>query len=326
MKDYGELPGGKKELEKLLFPFYTTYPAKLWSKFRWWKKSSLKTKLKSLNKNQKWLTIIDRLGAPGDALITSIVIREIKQHYPRIKINCITPNPLLIRLDPHIDSINAKESFYSFDSTYWEFIVRKESEINIVEHSLRKLNIYKYEYNSYFYLSQDEHFWAQNKIAQLGFTKPIIAFCSKSKEIVKNWPENYWEELIEKLTKTFSIIHLGDQTEPNFSFVERFAGLCSMRESAALLSKAHLFVGPDSLLMHIANGFNIPSVIIFGGSRPINSLGYRENINLGSSPTCSPCWIHQGYESCKENLKCMHEISVNKVFSSINMLMKKSHE
>ena len=66
------------------------------------------------------------LGAPGDALITANVIRCIKERYPKLKINCITPHPELIRLDPNIDSINQPETFYSFDSTYWELIVRRK--------------------------------------------------------------------------------------------------------------------------------------------------------------------------------------------------------
>lgn len=323
MIDYGEIPGGKNELKELLFPFHTTYPVKLWSKFRWWKNSSLSVMLPKLNKDRMWLTVIDRLGAPGDALITANVIRGIKQQFPNVRINCITPNPDLIRFDPNIESINMKETFYSFDSTYWELIVKKERKLNVVEHSLARLKIYNCNYKASFYLSSDEILWAKNKMENLGFTKPILAICSKSKEVVKNWPESFWQELIEKLTGTFSIIHLGDQTEPKFNFVDRFAGHCSMRESAALLSKVDFFVGPDSLLMHLANGLNIPSVIIFGGSRPIRCFGYKENINLGSSPTCSPCWIHQGYEECNENLKCMHEISVRTVFSSIQTLTKK---
>lgn len=323
MKDYGEIPGGKNELKELLFPFHTKYPLKLWSKFRWWKNSRLSPRLHKLNKNRNWLTVIDRLGAPGDALITANVIRGIKQKYPGIKINCITPNPDLIKLDPDIDSINAKESFYSFDSSYWELIERKEKLLNVVQHSLIGLEIYNFDYKAKYYLSQDEIAWAANKISKLDLTKPILAICSKSKEVVKNWPESFWQELIEKLIGTFSIIHLGDHTEPTFKFVQRFAGHCSIRESAALLSKANFFVGPDSLLMHLANGLDVPSVIIFGGSRPVSCFGYKENVNLGTSPTCSPCWIHQGYEYCNENLKCLNEISVNKVFSSIQMLMIK---
>jgi ADP-heptose:LPS heptosyltransferase len=90
-----------------------------------------------------------------------------------------------------------------------------------------------------------------------------------------------------------------------------------MRESAAILSKASYFIGPDSLLMHIANGLDIPSTIIFGGSRPVGCFGYSENINLSSTPECSPCWIHKGYNECKNNLICMNEISTAFVLDSL---------
>ena len=322
MKDYGQIPGGKIELQPLLYPFHQTYPHKLWSKYRWFQNSRLPSLLPSLNKRKKCLTVIDRLGAPGDSIITSNVIRSIKEKYPELRINCITPHSELIRFDPNIDSFNKPETFYSFDSTYWELIVRKEKSQNIIKHNLQRLGIEKYDYKANYYLSEEEKEWAKQETIQ--FDKPILGICTKSKEPVKNWPEANWIELIEKLNSKFSIIQLGDDREPYFKLPYRYAGKLSMRQSAAILSHASCFIGPDSLLMHIANGLNIKSTIIFGGSRPVNCFGYKENINLGTSPTCSPCWIHQGYEDCKENLKCLHEISVHKVFSSIQTLMKQS--
>ena len=306
MKDYGEIPGGKNELQPLLHPFHRSYPLKLWSKYRWFRNSRLPSLLPDLNRKRKWLTVIDRLGAPGDALITANVIRCIKENYPNLMINCITPHPDLIRLDPHIDTINQPETFHSIDSTYWELIVRKEKSQNIIEHNMLRLGIDKYDYKAAYYLSEEEKIWAKQEITKL--EKPILAICTKSKEPVKNWPETNWSELIQNLKANISIIQLGDDREPTFEGVHRYAGKLSMRESAAILSKANYFIGPDSLLMHIANGLNIPSTIIFGGSRPVGCFGYSENINLSSAPECSPCWIHEGYESCDHELKCMKEI------------------
>jgi ADP-heptose:LPS heptosyltransferase len=223
-------------------------------------------------------------------------------------INCITPHPELIRLDPQIDTINKPETFYSFDSTYWELIVRKEKSQNIIEHNMLRLGVDRYDYKAVYYLSEEEKDWAKQETNQ--FEKPILAICTKSKEPVKNWPETNWSELIQNLKYEYSIIQLGDEKEPIFEGVSRFAGKLSMRESAAILSKANYFIGPDSLLMHIANGLDIPSTIIFGGSRPVGCFGYSENINLSSVPECSPCWIHEGYESCDHALKCMKEIKL----------------
>ena len=317
MKDYGETPGGKSELQPLLYPFYRTYPLKLLSKYRWLRNSRLPSLLQSLNKKRKWLTVVDRLGAPGDALITANVIRCIKKEYRELRINCVTPHPDLIRLDPHIDTINQPETFYSFDSTYWELIVRKEKSQNIIEHNMLRLGIDKYDYKAGYYLSEVEKEWAKQKTSQ--FEKPILAICTKSKEPVKNWPETNWLELIQKLNAKFSIIQLGDDKEPTFEGVHRFAGKLSMRESAAILSKANYFIGPDSLLMHIANGLNIPSTIIFGGSRPVGCFGYSENINLSSAPECSPCWIHEGYEACSHDFMCMDLIMPKMIYTNVSL-------
>jgi len=316
LKDYGQIPGGKIELQSLLYPFHQTYPLKLWSKYRWLQNSRLPSLLPSLNRKKKWLTVIDRLGAPGDSIITSNVIRCVKDKYPELMINCITPHSELIRFDPNIDSINKPETFYSFDSTYWELIVRKEKKQNIIEHNLQRLGIEEYDYKANYYLSEEEKEWAKQEILQ--FDQAILAICTKSKEPVKNWPETNWFELIEKLKSRFSIIQLGDAGEPNFEIPHRYAGKLSMRESAAILSYASYFIGPDSLLMHIANGLNIKSTIIFGGSRPVNCFGYTDNINLSTTLECSPCWIHHGYNECQNDLQCLHQISVSQVLKSFN--------
>jgi ADP-heptose:LPS heptosyltransferase len=320
LKSSFEIPGGCKWLKNLLYPFHDTYPKKIWSKYRWFSNSRLPSLLPSLHKKRKWLTVVDRLGAPGDALITANVIRCIKKKFTELRINCITPHPELIRLDPNIDSINQPETFYSFDSTYWELIVRKEKNQNIIEHNMLRLGMDKYEYKAAYYLSEEEKIWAKQEITK--FEKPILAISTKSKEPVKNWPEANWLELIQNLKANFSTIQLGDDKEPTFEGVHRYAGKLSMRESAAILSKAHYFIGPDSLLMHIANGVDIPSTIIFGGSRPLSCFGYSENVNLGSTQECSPCWIHEGYESCKNDLICMNEISVAFVLDTLIKIQK----
>jgi ADP-heptose:LPS heptosyltransferase len=315
LKLYGELPGGKQELKPLLYPFNDSYPKKLWSKYRWWKNSNLKKLLPYLNKNSEWLTVIDRLGAPGDALISTNVIRGIKKKFPKLQVNFITPHPELVELDPSIDLINGKETFYTFDSSYWELIVRKETKENIISHNLKKLGIEEYDYKAMFYLSDQEKSWAEDILKN--FQKPVLAICTKSKESVKNWPIEHWTELLKSLINKFSIIQLGDKAESEFKGVRSFAGKLSMRESAALLSQAKLFIGPDSLLMHVANGLNIKSLIIFGGSRPVGCFGYANNINFTSDSECSPCWIHDGYETCPNDYYCLRSISVMNILSKI---------
>ena len=322
MKYYGQIPGGNEKLKDLLYPFDNNITKILFSKYRWWKNRRLNKILPKLNNRQDWLTVIDRLGAPGDALITANVIRCIKVKYPKLKINCITPHPELIKYDRSIDSINKDETYYSFDSSYWELIVRKESRKNIIAHNMARLGIKEFTYNAHFVLSQKEKEWAKTVIPNT--IKPIIAICTRSKESVKNWPKTNWGSLVDSLRNDYFIIQIGDKKELNFNEILSFSGKYTMRESAALLSQASLFIGPDSLLMHIANGLEIPSVILFGGSRPVPCLGYDQNINLSSSLSCSPCWIHDGFETCSHQVQCMHEISNESVLDAVTSLLNPS--
>lgn len=315
--DRGENPGGRSELRPLLYPFHQQIPKKVWSKIRWTLNAKLTLFLPLLNRLRGTLTVVDRLGAPGDALLTAIVIRNLKQSFPKLRVNCITPHPELLKLDPALDSLNAPESFFSFDSSYWDLVSRKEKVENVVAHSLAKVGIRKYEYKARFHLSEKEKQWGLEQTKEL--RRPLISLNAAGKEPVKTWPVEYWRKLLPDLLAMGDVVQLGDEREPDLPGTVRMAGKLTMRESAAVLSQADLHLGPDSLLMHVANGLDVPAVILMGGSRPVSCLGYAENENLASTPPCSPCWIHQGYETCEHEVKCMHEINPKRVLDSIVM-------
>lgn len=314
-----EVPGDNQELQPLLYPFYQNYPKKILSKYRWWRNQRVSKKLPQLNRTGGWLTVINRLGARGDTLITANVIKCIKDIYHNLKINCITPFSELIRYDPSIDSINKPETFYSFDSSYFELIVRNEQNENIVCHNLKRLGIEEYTYKSSFHLMKSEIEWAEKQVHD--FPKPLIAISTKSKESVKNWPVENWSKTIDCLSRKYTIIQLGDSTEPEFNVLERYAGKLNMRESASILSRCQLFVGPDSLLMHVANGLDLKSVIIFGNARPVNCLGYPENVNLTGTSDSRGSWFHDGYGSVEEHLEATSEISPKQVLQEIDKLL-----
>ena len=313
------MPGDKQELQPLLYPFHQNYPKKILSKYRWWRNQRVSKKLPLLNRTRGWLTVINRLGARGDTLITANVIKCIKDIYHNLKINCITPFSELIQYDPSIDSINKQETFYSFDSSYFELIVRNEQNENIVCHNLKRLGIEKYTYKSSFHLIESEIEWAKKQVCD--FPKPLIAISTKSKESVKNWPVENWFETIDHLSQKYTIIQLGDSTEPEFNNLKRYAGKLNMRESASILSRCQLFVGPDSLLMHVANGLDLKSVIIFGNARPVNCLGYPGNVNLTGPTDSMGSWFHDGYGSDDQDLEATSDIPPKLVLQEIDKLL-----
>jgi ADP-heptose:LPS heptosyltransferase len=262
------------------------------------------------------MTVFDVFGAPGDTLLTAIVCRHLHERFPRIRINCLTANPELLQLDPNIDTLNEPESYICLWHSYLDLIERKDRDKNVLRPTFDHLAIRNYEYRGQIFLSDDERANAKRRLGEP--ERPVLAFNTKSKEPVKNWPFDCWIALLNQLRGHFTLLHLGDDKEPEITGVQRLAGLLTMRESMALLSHARLFVGPDSFLMHAANGLNVPSVIIFGGSRPPEAVGYSGNVNLFVEMPCGPCWIHANRgEQCNFDLSCLRKISIDEVYDSV---------
>ena len=62
--------------------------------------------------------------------------------------------------------------------------------------------------------------------------------------------------------------------------------------------------------MHVANGLNIPSVIIFGGSRPLKCFGYEQNLPLIANRIAAH--VGSNFAACNESLETGSKtISVN---------------
>ncbi|NTU42836.1 MAG: lipopolysaccharide heptosyltransferase I [Nitrospirales bacterium] len=100
------------------------------------------------------------------------------------------------------------------------------------------------------------------------------------------------------------------------------AGKTDLAELVAIIRGCRCMVSNDSGPMHIAAGFNIPVVAIFGPTSPVRTgpYGAMHRIVTPHIP-CAPCYKR----SCKD-LKCMDEISVEKVFEAARDLCKAKEE
>ncbi|HYE33192.1 MAG TPA: glycosyltransferase family 9 protein [Methylomirabilota bacterium] len=255
------------------------------------------------------LTIIDQFGSPGDTLMTATVCRNIHERHPRIRINCRTANPSLIEHDPAIETLNAPLTRWHTSFQYIDLLVHRRGDENALAQTMAGLGMAHYEYKAKVHLTQPELRWAAAQLRDL--KRPIITVNTVSKERVKTWPQDYWAKLLEKLKGEGSVVQLGDSREPLFEGVHSFAGKLSLRESMAILSQASLHIGPDSFLMHAANGVDVRSIIIFGGSRTPGNVGYAENINLFVQMPCGPCYLHDSRgQLCPHDIACMSKISV----------------
>ena len=170
----------------------------------------------------------------------------------------------------------------------------------------------------------------------IGTSKLLICIQTTAGWKAKEWkPENY-SSLISMIKDRFDIVLIGGDGDKayNYEVIER-AGLDtghlltshSLKRTAAMISRAQLFLGSDSVGLQLAGAMEIPSVALFGPTNPLfsNPPGNKHRV-IYKQLNCSALNDHQ---YCSRNagktcaaLDCMKSISVQEVVREIESLMK----
>ncbi len=137
----------------------------------------------------------------------------------------------------------------------------------------------------------------------------------------KEWYPERFQEVINRRKKDFKFAQIGSATDPLLNEAMDLRGKTSIRESAAILSQARLFVGLEGFVMHLARSVECPAVIVFGGRTAPGQFGYGCNINLYSAVPCAPCWF---WNRCDYNRMCMENIAAPQVVNAIEEMMARS--
>jgi heptosyltransferase-1 len=95
-------------------------------------------------------------------------------------------------------------------------------------------------------------------------------------------------------------------------------GKTTLRQSAALVKHASLFIGGDTGMTHMAIGFNVPTVAIFGSTFPYDGTDMESVSILYRALDCSPC---KRSPSCGGDFRCMDEITIEEVRSSVERVL-----
>ena len=105
--------------------------------------------------------------------------------------------------------------------------------------------------------------------------------------------------------------------------VINLAGTLSLKELAALIARARIFVGVDSVPMHIASAMRTPVVVLFGPSGEIEWGPWQTPHRIiVSNHSCRPCGINGCGGSNRS--ECMEIIEVAHVLAAIDSVIEES--
>jgi heptosyltransferase-3 len=172
---------------------------------------------------------------------------------------------------------------------------------------------------------------AERRIDALALPKRFIVVHPASRWLFKCWTAARTAELVDTLQARGERVVLTGSADPEENalvedIVRRLrapalnlAGRLSLKELAALIGRAALFVGVDSAPMHMASAMGTPAVALFGPSGEVEwgpwQIPHRVIV---SGHACRPC----GYNGCGggNRSECIETIPVRAVLQAVDEL------
>jgi len=286
----------------------------------------------SIKKNNPRILII-REGAAGDVLLTTPIVKGLRRKLPDAHLVFMTKYPEILQNNPYVDDIVRYKPKDNVDVAF-NLMYELYPDIPIIEayRKITQLPLHLPEIE--FYLSLDE----QEGISRLLETfsiengKGFVVIHPMVGNRMKSWDKNRFQAVSDHIrSRDLKVVTVGSPIDcVELRNVINLIGRLSLRQSAALISRAKAFVGLDSFPMHVANAFKIPSVILFGSTDPSKVLADGRNVEVvRSSEHCLGCRHDTTPDRWKQNvgcrrgkLYCMENISADCVIEKIDEMIQ----
>ncbi len=179
------------------------------------------------------------------------------------------------------------------------------------------------------YPSQEDAAWADSALAGLALSKKnTLAFSPASRRVTRQWPAEHYARLAADaaLKLDVNVILLWGPGEKPLA--EKIAGLsgsphvkpapetATLHRLSALLKKTRLLVSNCSGTKHVAQASGVPTLGIYGSSRPENWTPPADpdhQIVRNETLECIGCRNND----CAIGVKCLRELSPDAVFAKL---------
>ena len=173
---------------------------------------------------------------------------------------------------------------------------------------------------------------AEKKIESFVEPRSYIHVHPASRWKFKCWPAERNAELVDRLSSRFKVVLTAAPEAAELSMIEKIvsmakskpvnlAGKLSIKELGALAARARLFVGVDSMPMHLAGAMGTPTVALFGpsGEHEWGPWQVAHRVVASAHP-CRPC----GNDGCggSKVSECLTTLEVDRVHAACEELLR----
>jgi heptosyltransferase I len=164
-------------------------------------------------------------------------------------------------------------------------------------------------------------------LSAAGVSGAYAVLCPYTTRPQKHWFDERWVALARALlAEGLTPVLLGGPSDAATALaianavpgLVNLVGALKLDESAAAIATASLLIGVDTGLTHMGSALQVPTVALFGSTRPyLDACSTRTTILYEALP-CAPCRRHP---TCGGRFDCMRAIEVDAVLQQAHRMM-----
>lgn len=267
--------------------------------------------------------LVNRFGANGDVLLASAILPALRKRHPAAQITFTTACVGMLHRNPYLHEVLRHD--HSVKLSHYQYIVNLDlayeyhPKTHILDAYAMMAGVDRSECVPFIYTQQPK-VELPNKYAVVhvkneeGFTW-----------VGRFWKNDRFADVVNKLRNSgLKVICIGSHTDAPMPADMDVRGKTSISELAYIIQHASLFVGMDSMPMHIAQIFNVPGVAFFGSVMPKYRLFSPKMVAVAATHLdCIGCHHRKlppcvGTHECeRHDVACESELTVDHFWNAI---------
>lgn len=239
--------------------------------------------------------------SPGDVVVMTGAVRDLKLKYPDIEINVDTTAMELWENNPHITRFTPTDKCKIFHVDYDDIHNAGKSgrhfsqAFNISISDKLKKPFPQTSIYPDIHMSKDEKNWSGQVEDHFGYKGSywIINSGYKSDFPLKDWGHDKYQKVVDLLHDKVQFVQVGeknaDHTHKPLKGTLNLIGKTDLRQFIRLCYNASGSLGPVSMHMHLMGAFQKPCVVINGGREPWRWESYPNHRYLSVNGTMDCC-------------------------------------
>jgi ADP-heptose:LPS heptosyltransferase/GT2 family glycosyltransferase len=257
----------------------------LWSSWEKEGASAFDQKWPGFRENLNWrtqpsrpsgkLVVVRRTTALGDVLLVTPVVRAIKRSVPDARVAVSTMHGFIFRDNPDVSfvvpqdhrwiTLKEYDVFYDLDLAY-----ESRPSMGIVDAYASVCGVRVEDPWPVVYLRDHDRAFARDV---LGDGKWAVLHAQTSGWPGKDWFPDRYASVSERLRRMgWRVVLVGTGKDSEIPCDLDLRGRTSFHELAAVIERSGIYVGKDSMPMHLAQAFRKPIVALFGSIDPSHVL------------------------------------------------------